>query len=509
MKKLILPILLISTFMATLLILPGNTLAFFHDKGSELELDCYDTFVDAVKGSANWGDTAGGVFIYNSDPKTISKNQGENFCLLSKVQMFDESRIFDKHELKISYVPELPSLIDKFNVLKSSEEGDFEIKDNSENEYSGRTARGEPLREDIRNYARQVNILGNCLIEFTYRADRTPAMHDDMGFAKTLADAVLETVKTYQVPMLNSEKLQSFCGGKAPDSPSSNQKTQQAKPQQSQSDQSTKERKPSQDANPVQPINDWIKDTFSDLDFDAIEAERLYGRTPEMTEEIIQQYQAEQKALYEGPIESPYRLDIQNGDIAIKLPGQTEWSTLKQGDRIPSGSTIFTGMDSTTVLSIRDKGIIQVQSFTEITVTEKGLEEAAKTGQTYTDIELRTGEVELNVPGGVFTGSLQVHTPNSTTGVRGTHFWVSYDKDKKLSTTGVYKGEVEVTAKGSDQFVLVSPNGDKPGVVVVAQKLSPIKLAIAGVVLVAVIGGVVFLKKRGLKLSSPKKKSSR
>ncbi|RJQ35781.1 hypothetical protein C4559_06420 [Candidatus Microgenomates bacterium] len=265
---------------------------------------------------------------------------------------------------------------------------------------------------------------------------------------------------------------------------------------QSQSNKSTKEGKPGQDTNPVKVIDDWIKDTFSDLDFEAVETERLYGRTPQMTEEIINQYKAEQKALYEGPGESPYRLDIQKGDIAIKLPGQTEWSTLKQGDRIPSGSTIFTGMDSTTVLSIRDKGVIQVQSFTEITVTEKGLEEAAKTGQTYTDIELRTGEVELNVPGGVFTGSLQVHTPNSTTGVRGTHFWVSYDKEKKLSTTGVYKGQVEVKAKGSDQTTLISPNGDKPGVVVVSQKLSVTKLAIIGIVLVIIAGAIIFIKRR-------------
>lgn len=234
--------------------------------------------------------------------------------------------------------------------------------------------------------------------------------------------------------------------------------------------------------------------------------DEILNRTPEMTEEIINQYQAEQKALYEGPGESPYRLDIQKGDIAIKLPGQTEWSTLKQGDRIPSGSTIFTGMDSTTVLSIRDKGVIQVQSFTEITITEEGLEEAAKTGQTYTDIELRTGEVELNVPGGVFTGSLQVHTPNSTTGVRGTHFWVSYDKDKKLSTTGVYKGQVEVKAKDKDQTTLVSPNGDKPGVVVVAQKLSTVKLLIAGIFAVGIIGGVIFfLKKRGKSRSRGKR----
>lgn len=255
-----------------------------------------------------------------------------------------------------------------------------------------------------------------------------------------------------------------------------------------------------QTANPAQALNDWIAGTFEALDFTKIETEirdeKLYGRTPQMTEEIIRKAQEEWKTMTEGSAESPYRLDIQKGDIAIKLPGQTEWSTLKQGDRIPPGSTIFTGMDSTTVLSIRDKGVIQVQSFTEITITEKGLEEAAKTGQTYTDIELRTGEIELNLPSGIFTGSLRVTTPTAHNAIRGTHFWVSYDKDKKLSTTGVYKGQVEVKALGSDKTILVSPNGNKPGVVVITQKLSAWKLLFAGVMVMGIIGGVVLLLKK-------------
>lgn len=205
--------------------------------------------------------------------------------------------------------------------------------------------------------------------------------------------------------------------------------------------------------------------------------------------------------------DSPFRLDILNGQVQIKLPGQNQWSDLKQGDRIPSGSTIFTGMDSTTVLSIRGKGVVQVESFTEITINEKGLEEAAEAGQTFTDIDLKTGEIEVNIESGVFTAPiLQVNTPSVVAGVRGTHFWVNYNKDKRISTVGVYEGEVEVTAKGSDQTTLVSPNGDKPGVVVVSQKLSTVKLLIAGAVAVIIIGGIVFfLKKRGKSRSRGKR----
>ena len=74
---------------------------------------------------------------------------------------------------------------------------------------------------------------------------------------------------------------------------------------------------------------------------------------------------------------------------------------------------------------------------------------------------------------------------------------MSYVKDKRLAITGVYKGEVEVTARDSNQSASVSPNGDKPGVVVVTQKLSLVKLGMVSLVLIAIIGStVVFLKKR-------------
>lgn len=215
-------------------------------------------------------------------------------------------------------------------------------------------------------------------------------------------------------------------------------------------------------------------------------------RKPNLTDEVVNQYKQDKQEVQD----STYRLDGLRGQAQIKLPGQSEWQDLKEGDYIPPGATIFTGMDTTTVLRIRDKGAIQVQSFTEITVSEKGLEEAVKKGQTYTEIKLRTGEVELNVEGGVFTATLQVQTPSVVAGVRGTHFWVSYNKDKKLSTVGVYKGEVEVKTLGSNKPILVSPNGDKPGVVAVIQKLSAVKLILAGLVTVATLGGLVFLFKK-------------
>lgn len=157
------------------------------------------------------------------------------------------------------------------------------------------------------------------------------------------------------------------------------------------------------------------------------------------------------------------------------------------------------------LLSIRDKGVVRVKSFTELTVNEKSIEEAAKSGKTTTDMDLRTGEIEINIEGGVFTGSLQVHTPNAVAGVRGTHFWVFYNKDKSLTAVGVYKGKVEVKSNDG-KTTDVSPHGDKSGVILVSQKISAIKLFLAGLVLVGIVGGAVWhIKKRELKTPSRKK----
>lgn len=271
----------------------------------------------------------------------------------------------------------------------------------------------------------------------------------------------------------------------------------------------------------AEAVNDWIKNTFSDVDFEKmeekLEAERLYGRTPEITEQIIKEAQTKWDAMFKEPKTdkdyTPYRLDILNGEASVKYPGENEWRDLKTGDKIPPGSTLFTGADTTTVLSIKDKGVVEILPFTEITVSEEGLERAAGEGKTDTSIKLRKGEIEVNVERGPYRATMQVQTPSLAVAVRGTHFWVSFIQDKNRSTVGVYKGEVEVSVKDG-QKASVKPAGDpstgsgqsKPGVVIVSQKLSPIKLAIAGLVLATIIGGVVLLLKRKFSFKINKKK---
>lgn len=107
----------------------------------------------------------------------------------------------------------------------------------------------------------------------------------------------------------------------------------------------------------------------------------------------------------------------------------------------------------------------------------------------YFDVMTGTVEVETN------ENSTEVKTPNATVNTKGTHYWVSYDADKKKTVVGVYEGKVEVKTRDG-KTTTISPDGDKPGVVMFTQKLSPVKLILVGLALAAVVGGTVWFVKR-------------
>lgn len=86
-----------------------------------------------------------------------------------------------------------------------------------------------------------------------------------------------------------------------------------------------------------------------------------------------------------------------------------------------------------------------------------------------------------------------------------THFRVAYDPDKKLGVVNVYEGEVEVRTKDG-KTVKVRPAGEKPGVVVITKKFSVPKLALAGLALGGILGGVFLIVKRGRGRSTTKRK---
>ena len=116
---------------------------------------------------------------------------------------------------------------------------------------------------------------------------------------------------------------------------------------------------------------------------------------------------------------------------------------------------------------------------------------------------LEEGEVEI-VKASDYSesGTFGIKSPNGFFTVSHTHFLVSYDKDKNQTTLVVYDGEVSVKTNDG-QTTTVSPKDGKPGAIVIAQKLSPVKLALVGLVAIGIIGGVVWFFKR----KTSKKKS--
>jgi len=104
---------------------------------------------------------------------------------------------------------------------------------------------------------------------------------------------------------------------------------------------------------------------------------------------------------------------------------------------------------------------------------------------------IQQGEVEVRED----VSNTDVETPNATIKSKDTHYWVSYDQDKEETTVGVYAGEVEIKTPDG-KTTAVKPDGEKPGLVVVAQKFSIVKLAIFGAVLIIFLLGIVWLVKR-------------
>jgi len=87
-----------------------------------------------------------------------------------------------------------------------------------------------------------------------------------------------------------------------------------------------------------------------------------------------------------------------------------------------------------------------------------------------------------------------------------THYWVGYNPETKQSGVIVYEGKVEVKTRDG-KTITVEPKDGKPGIVVIFQKLSPVKLAIWGLILAVAAGGMAwFIKRRSqFKLSKKKK----
>ena len=208
------------------------------------------------------------------------------------------------------------------------------------------------------------------------------------------------------------------------------------------------------------------------------------------------------------------------GEPEMQVPGSDEWVVLKKGDAIPKGARIFTGMDDDLLVVLPGSYAVKVRAFTDITFNQSGISEALLGGDLINHLDLRAGDVEVHVEKGTYQSSTQVQMPQAVAGVRGTHFWVSYDETKRLGAVGVYEGEVMVDDLFRGTRTLLTPAKDKtPRVIVMSSadsasaqdqkstqgnsQLPAQKQSSSGVwwiVLIIVLGGGVFVLEKTGKL---------
>jgi len=169
----------------------------------------------------------------------------------------------------------------------------------------------------------------------------------------------------------------------------------------------------------------------------------------------------------------------------VKLPDSREFTDFRDIWHIPTGSTIR-AMDQPIRINIGTKKVLIIAPGSEVILTSDR------------QIEILKGTIEVNRVGIFSPDSEQQDTGASTEFIDlfviGTHYWVTHEPGKQ-TLVGVYEGEVEVKTRDG-KTIKVVPDGDKPGVVVVSQKLAIAKLAVVGVILAAFLGGIIWSIKR-------------
>lgn len=223
----------------------------------------------------------------------------------------------------------------------------------------------------------------------------------------------------------------------------------------------------------------------------------LLNRKPAITiEDEKKAWQFEPEFISQEPGEKIKVFD--SSDSKFKSPLSSKWTSLEEVSFLPDGSTVsgpWLRLKLDVGLTVTEKvsAVLSLNNF------------QAKINSN--SVDLQKGEIEFKSLGDIETHPVfTVKTDNAEITTKDTHFWVFYDKNKKYTLIGVYEGQVEVKTNDG-QTTTVSPSGDKPGVVVVSQKLSIVKLILVGLGLIAIVfGAVLVLKRRGNKIIKVKKK---
>ena len=118
------------------------------------------------------------------------------------------------------------------------------------------------------------------------------------------------------------------------------------------------------------------------------------------------------------------------GTVEVKRVGESEWRSVKLNNTFCPGDTIRIAANSRADVSLANRSVLRLNANTSMTF------EQVKDTETSV-VEMLKGVIHFFSRG---TKSLEVQTPFTTAGVRGTEFLINVDEDK--ASLSVFEGEV-------------------------------------------------------------------
>lgn len=502
MKKLILPG-LITLFLSLFILSSFSSSAFAFlglGEGSS-EFDCqkfWESFSEEDQLAFAGTQQLGSKWQLASD-KNILQKKNSDYCEL-KGQQFDtdsEGELRNGFEIKISYFQNQEEVKNKIDFLKSRESPKVDDKNISGNTYSMRTlnVRNEEGGWTTLlpgNYGRTVGRVGNCVVSLTQTWYALAGQFNTEGkYDKQagLMDIIMEGTRAGWRELTETKKLQQFCGGKAESTQTGQESNQPQQPQSSQTSQPVNKENTPFNFFGINPFRTW-------LNLVELAQARAFigtGGLERFTETTILHGIGKETSLEKDArkMEEINKFYDQASERFLKLKGKTEWTEI---DDTTKKLLIETATDPVTLK--KDSSLIDLQPHGgEKGILETGDKPMLKSGAIDVIIEPQNGK------------QFEIQTPNTEIFVIGTEFSVIYNQKTGETWLAVYKGKVEIKTNDG-KIAQVSPDGNKSAVVVVVQKLSVTKLAVAGLISAALIGGVILILKRrfAAKGSNKKKK---
>ncbi|OHB21783.1 MAG: hypothetical protein A2939_01640 [Parcubacteria group bacterium RIFCSPLOWO2_01_FULL_48_18] len=149
-------------------------------------------------------------------------------------------------------------------------------------------------------------------------------------------------------------------------------------------------------------------------------------------------------------------IDGDGKGVEVQTEGRKDWIGVSGGDIIPeTGGYIQTDFDTEVTLVMPDGSIVTIGELSQVQLDLRPRPLGA-------NLELKLGDMNLDVNPGTFSADTQIRAGNIVTGVRGTHFGAAYDPEADFAVFEIYDGTIRVTSEKTGKTVALSSSYDKP-----------------------------------------------